>query len=521
MTTHVEQVRADYLGRGDIATGEELSKAECADAVDAAEATPEQARWASHCRCSLCRPASEVTSERSITPLPADVDDAHVAEAFAELIHGRFLYCRALGGWLTWDGTRWKRDQAEAVLERARRFVLDLVAELARTGADSKTIAKASTYRSKTRIEAIVGLARRIHGIAAEADDFDRDHDLLVCTNGVVNLRTGDLLAHDPVRRLTKTTGIAFDPGARHPDVDAVLGVVDADVGEWLQRLFGYSATGHVSEDVMVVLDGTGSNGKTTLLEAVKAALGAYASTAPPRLLMRSGSDEHPTLLADLHGRRLVTIEETAEGGSLRVETMKGLTGGSAIKARFMRADYFEFAPTHQLVVATNHRPAVNSTEHATWRRLRLVPFPHRYAKPAELRPGDRPVDRHLRARLRGAPQRRAMLAWIVQGAQNWYTAGLSEPAAIEAATDDWRRSEDVILRFAGTELVFGSDTSVTLVDLFRAYSRWCESEGRPPGSSKEFAKRFGDHDLIAEHAVERRKTMAGVVWRGVDLASA
>lgn len=355
--------------------------------------------------------------------------------------------------------------------------------------------------------------------IAVTPDIFDRHHHLLNAGNGVIDLRTGQLQPHDPGLFITKITDLNYRPDARHPDVDTVLQVVTDPVRGWLQAMFGYAATGYVSEDILPVLDGTGSNGKSALLGAVAAALDEYACPAPPKLLMKGSHDEHPTLIADLHGRRLVTIEETAEGGSLAVERMKALTGGSTLKARFMRRDYFEFEATHQLVIATNHRPAVNSTDHATWRRLRLIPFPYRYTTPDEARPGDRTIDRGLRERLRtGRAQKEAMLAWIVAGAVQWSNDGLPICPEITNATDEWRKAEDVIYRFVTERCETSPGCSVRSSELHRSYKEWCESEGRPAGSNKEFSKRLSDHDLTTQHSIELRSTNAANVWFGIDV---
>lgn len=453
-------------------------------------------------------------------PIPASIDDANMAEVFAASITGRYLYCAQLGGWFAWDGRRWQRDHNEAAHETCRRWVLTLGQQMWRSDIDNETVRKVTAYRSKAKIEAVVTLARRIDGIVAAPDEFDRHPDVLCVRNGVIDLRTGALNAHDPALRLTRLADIDYRPGAHHSDVQAVLDVVDADVRDWLQTMFGYSATGHVSEDVMPVFDGTGSNGKTTLLAAVSAALGEHAKAAPDKLLMQSGHDEHPTLIADLFGRRLVYIEETAEGGSLKVERMKALTGGGELSARYMRRDYFTFEPTHQLVIATNHRPAVNSTEHATWRRLRLVPFPHRYTSEADARPGDRVIDRALRYRLStGQGQREAMLAWIVAGAARWYAHGLGDCPTITAATTSWRLSEDVILRFIEDRCELGPGLSVRSSELHREYSAWCEYEGRPPSSNKELTKRIEAHDLSSN--LELRKTRNGAVWFGIGVSDA
>lgn len=457
--------------------------------------------------------------ERGDVVVPTSFDDSNIGAAFGATLAGRYLHCRALGGWLQFDGARWKRDTTEAVFEDCRQYVLELGTFLLQTGADSDDVKRVAGYRSKSRLDAVVTIARRLDGIAAEPDEFDSHPGLLCCANGVVNLETGELMEHDPALRFTKTTGTRYVAQATHKDAVKVLEVADAPERDWLQVLFGYSATGYVTEDLMPVADGRGSNGKTTILKAVTAALGEYARPAPEKLLMSGSGDEHPTLYAELFGRRLVTIEETAEGGSLRVEKMKALTGGSQITARFIARDYFTFEPTHQLFIATNHRPAVNSVEHATWRRLRLIPFPYRYERQDRLRPGDRPVDRGLRDRLTRPAQREAVLAWIVAGAVKWHADGIGTTDAIDAATSTWRNSEDVVHRFTEDRLTFTPEAHTSLSAMFDEYQQWCGAEGRPAGSQKEFGKRFEDHDTVASHHVEKRKTKTGWRWEGVEIS--
>lgn len=448
--------------------------------------------------------------------MPTGWTDAEVAEAFADSIRGRYLWCRELG-WFRWDGRRWERDANESVFEEARRWAISLgEAELNADHTDANVLKKVAIYKGKARQDAVVTLARRQHGIAARPEEFDQHPDLIVCTNGVVDLRTGQLGDHDPELLITKMTEVDFDPYAGHPDVDQLLEVLDPPERDWMARLIGYAATGHVDEDVLPVFDGGGSNGKTTVLEAVKEALGDYATTASTRLVMASAHNEHATLEADLFGRRLVAIEETPEGGALRVERIKALTGGGKVKARFIARDQFEFTATHQLVIASNHRPRINSTEFAVWRRLRLVPFPYRYRPADEAGADDRVLDRQLRRRLTGKAQKEAMLAWIVAGAVAWYRDGLGSTAAIDAATEAWRLGEDVLANFIADRLEFTPAASIRGGDLYATYRSWCESEGRPPKSAKNFKVDFLEHPTVIEANVEHARPQNKSTFKGV-----
>lgn len=141
-----------------------------------------------------------------------------------------------------------------------------------------------------------------------------------------------------------------------------------------MQKAVGYSLTGDVSEQVLLFLYGTGANGKSTLINAVMEAMGDYAMQAAPELL-RVKQSAHPTELAELKGARFVASVEVEEGKYLAESLVKQMTGGNRIKARFMRADFFEFAPTHKVFLAANHKPDVRGTDIGIWHRIKMVPW--------------------------------------------------------------------------------------------------------------------------------------------------
>jgi P4 family phage/plasmid primase-like protien len=366
-------------------------------------------------------------------------------------------------------------------------------------------------------MENVVKVARRI--LAVEPAAFDTDAHLLNALNGAVDLRTGQLGPHDPALMMTRLAGAAYDPAARHADIASLFGCLDPGDVNSMRMLLGVAATGHTGGDHLPVFDGTGSNGKTTLLLAASAALGDYAGPVPPELVMKSTREDHPTIKTALQGLRLAFIEETEEDGGLRLERVKAITGGAPITARRIGGNYYTFPPSHTLVLATNHRPSVNSAEHAAWRRLHLIPFPHRYGS----EPGDRSIDTGLRDRVRlGGVQRRAMLAVIVAGAKAAYAAGEPDSPVvpwspgIDAATDAWRAEEDIVWRFASSELIFEANARVTLKELFAHYRIWCEAGNRPAGQDKLFARRFESHDV--SRRVQRITPQHRVTYVGVRL---
>ena len=172
-----------------------------------------------------------------------------------------------------------------------------------------------------------------------------------------------------------------------HPEAECtrfesfLLGIMAGNLllVNFLRRLLGYCITGDVREQVLPIFHGGGSNGKSTLLGALIELLGDYAGRAAPDLLLVRRGNAHPTELADLHGRRLIVCNEAEDGRQMAESLVKDLTGGDRIKGRRMREDFWEFPPTHKVIMPTNHKPDVRGSDHAIWRRIMLVPFTVKY----------------------------------------------------------------------------------------------------------------------------------------------
>ena len=142
---------------------------------------------------------------------------------------------------------------------------------------------------------------------------------------------------------LTKLCPTAYKPDAASHEFEKCLETIFAGqqpLIDFLRRLIGYSMTGLTTEQILAILFGTGSNGKSVLLKLFIEALGSdYAMTANRELLMVKRSETHPTELAGLFGKRLVVSIETDDGHQLAEGMVKQLTGSDRIRARGMRRE--------------------------------------------------------------------------------------------------------------------------------------------------------------------------------------
>lgn len=449
-----------------------------------------------------------------------DLSDAHLTQVVhGELLEGRYLWARG-HGWRVWDGMRWRDTSDEAVVEAVRLWAVKFVENKVANpyiGAVRETRQLLIGLLSKYRLTAIVALARGLCEVDAAA--FDVHPDLLNTPSGVVDLTTGELLAHDPLLRMTMITDAPYVADADHPDWHAALAAVPPEVAEWLQVRFGQAITGHMtSDDKLLLLRGGGENGKSTMLNAVKSALGTYGVFISDKVLL-ADPKAHSTEMTALLGARFALAEELPDDGHLNVKRLKDVIGTPELTARKIRQDAITWKATHSLFVSTNYLPKVTETDHGTWRRLVLVEFPYKFVSPqsATGAPHERPGDPNLRDRVKGGGrQREAVLRWLVAGAQRWFAEGMPPlPAPVAADTLRWRQDSDIIHRFWAECLEPDAQSFITSADMHAEFNAWAEGHGHRPMSIQTFKAKFEEHDETRAAGVhyQMRKVREGE-WR-------
>jgi putative DNA primase/helicase len=439
------------------------------------------------------------------------LEDAYLAATIADrVLQGRYVWVSGLG-WMRYVGGVWKRVPDDHVAEQVRLDVIKQHEREAKQGASVSRLKELSAILAAGRIRALAGLCRGI--LLVDAGEFDAYSDLLNAANGIVDLRTGELLPHDPELYLTKITKVPYVPGATSPDWDTALEALPPDVADWMQTRIGQAATGYPTpDDILPVSQGGGANGKTTFFGAIQRALGDHAVVVPERVLMANPSD-HPTELMTLRGARLALIEETPETRHLSVKRLKDTVGQPVMTARLIRQDNVTWECTHSLFVTTNYRPRVDEVDHGTWRRLALVRFPYTFTESVDTstNPMARPSMPGLRDRLRAdaQDQHKAVLNWIIQGARLWYANGRVLPPPPKRVMDDtaqWRAEADVIFCYIKNRLIFEPGVHVLATELYEDFGEWLRERGHKPWTDSTFFSRFAEHVLAeAGHAYKQR----------------
>lgn len=418
---------------------------------------------------------STVTAAIFGAPAPEDIlTEAGAAERFARR-HGEDVrYDHARQRWLLWAGHRWRPDPDAGVrrlaLEFARAWQREAV-EIADRDRREAVLRHALRYERNDAQRALLDLARTMRPIADTGQGWDADPWILGVPNGVVDLRTGVLRSGQRRDRISLTAGVAFDRDARSVLWDRALTsiLVDETAIGFLQVAAGYSATADTSRDAWFLAFGHGRNGKGTLLNPIRRALGEYAAELPASVF-DARRDAASYDLAVLPGKRLITCSEAGDTIKLNHDRIKQITGGDALRAANKYEKSVEFTPVAKLWLTANRKPRVADDSPAFWARVMLIPFAQSFVGRE---------DRTLRPALEQDPTHQAaVLAWIVRGAVSYAAEGLHAPDLITAATASYQTESDPLAEFLEDACEADPEAEVAAADLFEHYQHWARAQG-------------------------------------------
>jgi putative DNA primase/helicase len=443
----------------------------------------------------------------------------------AEQLAGRALFVPERGGWLLYDGGWWQADRREAVREIAGALIEETRCKPV-DQATQRAAEKASTARGVSNILLVASSRAEVRRLDSELDAHPY---LLNAENGTIDLRSGQIRAHDPADLLTCMAPSTYEPEtAAYDDFARLLEQLAPDEAAraYLRRAIGYSITGAVNEDTIHLVIGPTRCGKSTLFHALRGALGPYYAAANMESFCvqnHGGGDKPRSDLVAMRLARLVVASEVRPGMQIDAGLVKSLAGGEGgerFRFRDLYGKSFEGRWNGKIWLVCNETdvPAMRSEDDAFWERTRRIPVGSTIAKEKR--------DVGLRERLeRDSAARAAVLAWAVAGAVEWWTIGLGrEPQVVAAAATALRSSMDPAAVWIALNVSFEAGHSETKRALREEYEKSAEDAGEKPISAKRFhaslkvaALRFG----IQLSETRKRPTPGGKpadAWMGVRL---
>jgi len=420
------------------------------------------------------------------------LNDTQLAKWFSRNhFKGDLKFSSALG-WFRWDGMVWQQvDEREVRAELSSQLGV-IGNHLRVTGAPLELLQAINRRLSSASLKALISQLES--QVFTKPGFFENMPHLLNVNNGVVDLRTKELLPHDRDLGFTKILPSNYLPEATHPDWQSALDALPSEVADHLQVAVGQAATGYspLDDKANFLWGPKASNGKSTIAMGILETFGPVARLVSEKLLAGNKFD-HPTEKMQLFGARIAIVEELPQS-FITDKQLKDLTGRK-MSARYVRRDNVEWTSTHTVFVTTNHQLEFEYLDNAVKRRIRLFPFEKQYVdEPTE--PHHLKKDHGLRERLmEGAEgQHEAILAWAVEGAHKWFENGRQMPPEPEKLAETrlgWEKEADTLPAFFEEYLVPDKDSYVASVELLAAFNHFLEARGFSPWRAAQLKAAF------------------------------
>jgi putative DNA primase/helicase len=407
-------------------------------------------------------------------------------------------------GWFIWDGQYWRPDAEDLGMKELAKRIPPIIASEVMNYEDqdkkNEVLKWANQAKSNSRLNASIESANSDPRVVVPVEAWDGNEYLLGVQNGVIDLRTGELMRGRPDLYITKRAPVSYTQGMKNVRWEQFIDYAtggDKELQAWIQMAAGYTLTGLNNQDVMFLVYGPPGSGKNTFVEALVKAMGTqqYAWPLDSSILAQGDGMSSSTDLyhwAELRGRRMVWVDELPESERMKENSVKKLTGSSEISARSPGEKPFTFTAQAKLWVTTNHRPMIN--DDAMWRRIRPIPWSNVPENP----------NPDLKAYLfdpEGALP--AILAWAVEGAIRYLNSSERDPlgwcTAVKEAADVYRKNEDRIGMFLDEETREAEGMTIAVKQLYGHYRMWAEERGERPMTQIAFHRKMADRGLPIE----------------------
>lgn len=289
-----------------------------------------------------------------------------------------------------------------------------------------------------------------------------------------------------------------YDPEATAPLFQKFLNEVlpDKDKQKVLAEYCGYIfiKQGVLKLEKMLLLFGTGANGKSVCFEIITA---VYGRENVSNFSLQNLTEEKGFYRAKIANKLVNYASEI--NGKLEPSILKAIISGESVEACLKYGQPFSMEDYAKLISNCNELPKDVEHTNAYFRRLLIINFDVTIPEDKQ--------DKQLSQKI---------IQNELPGVFNWMLQGLdrvleqqnfSKCKAIDNALKDYVMQSDTVLRFIDENNYKKSLTEYTPIsELYSKYKTFCFEDGNPSVSKSNFIKR------LKHHNVETKRTASGYV---------
>jgi putative DNA primase/helicase len=261
----------------------------------------------------------------------------------------------------------------------------------------------------------------------------------------------------------------------------------------------GYTLLTSCRYEKFAILIGSGANGKSVLLELIKALCGAenVAAVGPDKL-------DNSFQRAYLHGKYANLVTEIAEGAVINDAALKAITSGELTTAEHKFRSPFSFAPYATCWFGTNHMPHTRDFSDALFRRACVITFNNKFE-------GSR-RDPLLKEKL--VDELPGVFRLALEGLAGVISRGkFTEPGSMLEAGREWRQEADQVAQFVDDCCQIGPGETPRKI-VYDNYKAWALENGITRTLSQRSIT-----NRIRQFGVGDRKSSGTRLYTGLTIA--
>jgi len=313
--------------------------------------------------------------------------------------------------------------------------------------------------------------------INREEDSWPKDMNLINVKNGMLDIRTMELIPHDPKYGSRTQLPVNYNASAFSQQwwdfLKEIFPEDENSAKKWLlQQFFGYCLLRDCRYQKALFLYGTGANGKSTVLYCLQAMVGRENTSS------LSLADLTQRFKAQFLREKLINLAtETNTRDPLATELLKAIISGDPITAEQKYGEQFQFRPFAKFITAMNDAPVIPDKSYGFGRRIIVLTFEKRF------------TDEEIKPRMADS------LIEEIEGIFNWSVEGLKIllkndgfliPDSVGKATNDFMETLNPLLIFVNEMCAVHDAESVRTMDLWDCYAEWCaDGKNRPLGRNR------------------------------------
>ncbi|MDD3369530.1 MAG: phage/plasmid primase, P4 family [Lachnospiraceae bacterium] len=327
-------------------------------------------------------------------------------------------------------------------------------------------------------------------------EDIKSNPYIINVENTRLDLKTGKMLKFTPEAIEFDRIPVSYDPTAYSRDLDKMLNKVfrqDQEIRALFEEMVGYCLIKHCKYEKGFLFTGSGSNGKSTILELIKTFLGSQNYSS---LELDKVTAQFKTSLLE---NKLANIGDDINSKALSdTGTLKKLFSGQSLVAENKGKDPFTLRSHAKHIYSCNEIPRSYDKTDGFYRRWVMIPFNAKFSEK------DPDFDPLIGEKITTPTALSYLLNMAIEGAQRLIRKGqFTKPQIVTEALENYKINNSLVLSWISeNELDRDGLTQKPRDELYLNFEGWCRIS-----NIKDYPdKRRFDREIMDQYNVTKKQ---------------